>query len=234
MFLSVLLNDDSCSERAVCNNSNSMTQLWSRRLQGFPPPHVVAEPFSHFQHQSCQQKCWNVHYFTNQISSSDNFRKKIRHAGGFVIVIESAARRARLGADVESETERLRRRVTKFLLSAAREITWKLYCPWIFHFFICSVSDTRAEVQSAVTPIVRFECVGDTRSPSLRSPTLGTARAGSEIMLPQPLITAFLCKISLSNSHKYVLGTSTRQRFLPGDNVRRESSVAWAVQGTCV
>lgn len=107
-------------------------------------------------------KCWNVHYFTNQISSSNNFRKKIRHAGGFVIVIESAARRARLGADVESETERLRRRVTKFLLSAAREITWKLYCPWIFHFFICSVSDTRAEVQSSVTPIVRFECVGDT------------------------------------------------------------------------
>ena len=41
VFLSVLLNDDSCSERAVCNSSNSMTQLWSRRVQGFPPPHVL-------------------------------------------------------------------------------------------------------------------------------------------------------------------------------------------------
>lgn len=101
---------------------------------------------------------------------SINFRKKIRHAEGFVIAIESASLAPRLGRgsaiDVESETERLRRRVTKFLLSAAREITWKLYCPWIFHFFICRVSDTRAEVQSAVTPIVRL-CVSYIRSPSL-------------------------------------------------------------------
>lgn len=46
VFLSVLLNDDSCSERAVCNSSYSMTQLWSRRLQGFPPAHVVAAFFT--------------------------------------------------------------------------------------------------------------------------------------------------------------------------------------------
>lgn len=178
-------------------------------------------------------ECWNVHYFTNRISS-DNFRKKIRHAGGFVIVIESAARRARLGADVESETKRLRRRVTKFLLSAAREITWKLYCPWIFHFFICSVSDTRAEVQSSVTAIVRFECVGDTVPFTNISDTFRTECAGWSIMGFKPLITAFLCRMPLSNSHNDILATTLRRWCLPGDNVRRESSVAGAIQGMCV
>lgn len=48
------------------------------------------------------------------------------------------------------------------------------------------------------------------------------------------LITAFLYRMSLSNSHNDILATSIYRWCLPGDNDRRESSVAGAIQGMCV
>lgn len=53
-------------------------------------------------------------------------------------------------------------------------------------------------------------------------------------MLSRTLITAFPCRLTLSNWHNGTLTTSIRWCILPRDNVRRESSVAGAIQGMCV
>lgn len=90
MFLSVLLNDDSCMKRAVCNGNqlNDRTTLT-----------LVMEP-AWFRIRTLKLPTYNIlPNCGNDVSKHDfmrflrsiNFRKKIRHAEGFVIVIESAS-----------------------------------------------------------------------------------------------------------------------------------------------
>lgn len=128
MFLSVLLNDDSCMKRAARNGNQVYAGTQVTEVPDYELP--VVQPY-----------CGNG-VSKHKISWKYKLSKENSTCLWFCNSIESARlseaqRGSARPADVESETERLRSRVTKFLLSAAREITWKLYCPWIFHFFIC-------------------------------------------------------------------------------------------------